>query len=336
MKNISFHTLFISLVMSIFISDTLFADKRNYFTKPLNIIVTFGKGGSTDRMARVMAKEISFEINQPVNIINKKGDGTHIGLKYFFSKTQDGYTLLCSSFPFYLINTIHTKHTKYTLEDFSMINLQWFDYDFVIVRKDSRFNTIKQVLHEIKSKPNSITAGAIYNSSGNLMLKLLRNKLQIKDKLNIKTYADEMDLRKALYEKSVDFIIISAKSSEKYAKKLIKPLSIIKEYRTKKWDAPILNKDLFSYKIELPLLNGSMRGFAVSKEFKNKYPDRYKYLVNIFRKILAKRKVLSALRKERIGYVWMGPKKSDELIKKTNEIYKPYSLVIHELDSTLK
>lgn len=312
------------------------ASINNYFDKPLNIVVTFGKGGSTDRMARVMAKYLSQEINQPVNIINKKGDGTHTGITYYFSQPQDGFTLLCSSFPFYLINTINTKHTKYKLEDFSMINLQWFDYDFVVVKRDSKFNTTKELIKEINRKPKSITGGIIYNSSGHLMLKLIRNKLKIKEKLNVKSFADEMDLRKALYAKEIDFIIISAKSSEKYSKKLIKPLSVIKEYRTRKWDAPILNKELLPYGVELPTLNGSMRGFSVSKEFIKEHPKRYKFLIHTFRKILAKIKVQKALRDERVGYLWIGPKKSNQIIKKVNEVYKPYSFAIHEIESTLK
>lgn len=307
------------------------AKTKNYFTKPLNIIVTFGKNGGTDRMTRIMAKFIEEEIKQKVNIINIKGDGTHLANNYFLKQKQDGHTMLVSAFPFYLINSINSKNTTYTLNDFSMLNLQWFDFDFLVVKKDSKYNDIHKLIKDIKTKPEKINAGIIYNSSGHLMLKVLLEKLNIsQSNLNIKYYFDGNSVRKALINKEVDFAISPAKGSGKNSPKTIKALMVIKAKRDRKWDAPTLNEMLRTYGMELPILNGSMRGFAVSTKFKNEYPQRYEYLINLFRKLLAKKKVQKALRNAHIGYTWLGPKKSNKLVQKTNRFCTDYQYLIEK------
>lgn len=323
----------ILLLVFSFLPNNLFAKMENYFTKPLNIVVTFGQGGGTDRMTRIMAKYIEEAIEQPVNIINKKGEGTHLALEYFLSKEQDGHTILASAFPFYLINSINTKRTKYKIEDFSMINLQWFDYDYLVVRKSSTISNLTQLVKKIKTKSSEVIGGVIFNSSGHLMLKVILEKLNIRqDELHIKYYNDGESVRTALLKKEVDFIISPAKGAIEDFKKSIKPIFVIKVKRARKWDAPTLNEELRKYGVELPTLTGSMRGFAVSSNFKEKYPNRYEYLVNIFRNLLAKKKVQNELRGDNIGYTWIGPKKANKIVKKTNIFCNEYQYLIQEED----
>lgn len=305
------------IFLIIFFLGNLVYANENYFTKPLNIVVTFGKGGSTDKMARIVAKFIEKEIKQKVNIINIKGDGTHKALNFFLSKPQNGYYILASAFPYYLINNINTKKTNYNLDDFSILNLQWFDFDFVVVNKESKISSFKQLIRDIKNGKNN-KVGVIYHSSGDLLLKIILNKLNIKsNKLDIKYYHDGKSVRKALLGKELDFIVASSKGSEIELDKLIKPLLVLKSKRDRNWNAPILKEVFNSIDIDFPALSGSTRGFAVSSEFKLNYPKRYSYILEIFKKTLAKKKVQNTLRNGKIGYLWLGEKQSNLLVRKT-------------------
>jgi hypothetical protein len=73
---------------------------------------------------------------------------------------------------------------------------------------------------------------------------------------------------------------------------------------------------------QVPLFAGSMRGFAVTKTFKEKYPERYTLLVEGFLKVLAKKEVQKHLRNERIGGTWIGPKRSTQIVKETFDVYQ--------------
>jgi len=69
----------------------------NYPRKPIALIVTFAAGGGTDVVARVVAKHLSKELGQPVNIVNKPGGNSIPGALSVMTATPDGYTLLFDS-----------------------------------------------------------------------------------------------------------------------------------------------------------------------------------------------------------------------------------------------
>jgi len=68
--------------------------------KPITIVAPFSAGGSTDMLARVMAKALSAQFGSPVLVENKAGAGGTIGATYVARATPDGYTLLLSNVTF--------------------------------------------------------------------------------------------------------------------------------------------------------------------------------------------------------------------------------------------
>lgn len=324
-KRILTFILFINLTICV---STLFAD--TYPNKPINIIVPFGKGGSTDRMTKIITKILKKELNTYIEIKNIKGQGTLLGTEYFLKQPQDGYTLFSSTFSPYLTNTILSKKTSYQLQDFEIINMQWFDYDLIAVHKDSSFNELLTLLDTLKEGANKLKVALMYRSSGHLLLKLLLEKFSIpKENIKLVFFNGGEEARAALLDKKVDFIVISAQGSST-VKKFIKPLAVVKSKRIKKWDAPTLNSILLKRNIQIPNIPGSMRGFAVSKEFKNNYPKRYKNLVNTFKKVLAKKRVHTILKNNNIGYVWLGPQKSNELLYDSFKLFEQYNYLLND------
>ena len=299
-------------------------DANDFPTKPIELIVGFGEGGSTDRMTRIMQPFLAQVMAQKIDVTNIRGKGTQLSIEYFLKKPQDGYAMLSSTFAPYMPNSIISGKANYKIDDFDFINLQWFDYDLIAVHKTSKIDSLIGLLETIRKSQTPLKVAVIYHSAGHLNLNILLEKFNIKkDKLIYVFFENGQNARASLVSKKVDFLIISAQGSE-IIREYLKPLAVVKETRAKKWDAPTLNEAIASTGISLPILRGSMRGFAVSKVFKEKYPERYAYLVDALKKTLAQKRVQRALKIENIGYSWLGPEHSNALMKEAFETFKSY------------
>src|SRR5674476_481777 len=61
--------------------------------KPISMIVPWAPGGSNDVMARLVAPLLEKELGTPVQIVNKAGAGSQLGLAELALAKPDGYTV---------------------------------------------------------------------------------------------------------------------------------------------------------------------------------------------------------------------------------------------------
>ena len=73
------------------------ASAQAYPTKPVRIVVPYPPGGTTDIVARPIAKGLQEALGQPVVIENKPGAGGNIGMDYVAKSPPDGHTIAVSS-----------------------------------------------------------------------------------------------------------------------------------------------------------------------------------------------------------------------------------------------
>ncbi|QFZ85090.1 tripartite tricarboxylate transporter substrate binding protein [Variovorax paradoxus] len=76
---------------------TLPAQASGYPERPVKLIVPFAAGGSTDLLARVVARAFEKEIGQPFVVENVGGAGATLGTARVAHAPADGYTLLLGS-----------------------------------------------------------------------------------------------------------------------------------------------------------------------------------------------------------------------------------------------
>jgi tripartite-type tricarboxylate transporter receptor subunit TctC len=60
--------------------------------RPVNIIVPWAAGGSTDQMARIVAAELEAELKQKFIVVNQPGASGSVGTKNAVDAPKDGYT----------------------------------------------------------------------------------------------------------------------------------------------------------------------------------------------------------------------------------------------------
>src|SRR5687768_6735178 len=60
--------------------------------KPINLVVPWAAGGSTDQVTRVTAAELEKVLGQKIVIVNQPGASGSIGTKSVWDAPKDGYT----------------------------------------------------------------------------------------------------------------------------------------------------------------------------------------------------------------------------------------------------
>ncbi|MES3000317.1 MAG: tripartite tricarboxylate transporter substrate binding protein [Pseudomonadota bacterium] len=73
------------------------AQGADYPSRPVRIVVPFAAAGSTDILARVMARALQAELGQNFVVDNKPGASGNIGAEIVAKAPADGYTLLYTS-----------------------------------------------------------------------------------------------------------------------------------------------------------------------------------------------------------------------------------------------
>ena len=130
-----------------------------YPERPIGVAVSYGAGGATDFQARIVTMVAGNEdmLGQPIYIINKPGAGGRVGWNWFAtSADQDGYMMSAYNVPHFIAQSIKGG-VKYSADSFEPIANWGADPAVVIVGKDSKFNTIQELVDHAKANPGKVT-----------------------------------------------------------------------------------------------------------------------------------------------------------------------------------
>jgi tripartite-type tricarboxylate transporter receptor subunit TctC len=127
--------------------------------RPIQLMVAYPAGGSTDIGARILAGIAEKALGQPIVVVNKGGAGGQVGWTEMSRQKPDGYYIGFINLP--ALNTVITDKDRQAIFDtksFTPIINQVLDPGAVWVRADSPFKTFKDVLDAAKAKPNTLRA----------------------------------------------------------------------------------------------------------------------------------------------------------------------------------
>lgn len=128
----------------------------DYPKGPLELIVPWAAGGGTDQVARSLANELSKDIGQQVNVVNRTGGGGVVGHQAMADARADGRSLGLVTAEIAMMHWQGlTPLTPADLQPVSQVNS---DQAAVTVSKDSKFDSIKTLLKHIKENPGKLKA----------------------------------------------------------------------------------------------------------------------------------------------------------------------------------
>lgn len=147
-------------VLAATIAMTSGAAAAGYPDHPIKLIVPFAPGGSTDTQARVLADYLGRELGQQFVVVNAGGAGGTLGLNQGAKAAPDGYTLVTAT-PSLTINPYIQKDIPYDpIKDFAPIALVATSPIVLVVPKDSKIKSVRDLIDMAKARPNEIRYGS--------------------------------------------------------------------------------------------------------------------------------------------------------------------------------
>nr|WP_315596860.1 tripartite tricarboxylate transporter substrate binding protein [uncultured Cupriavidus sp.] len=143
------------------------AQPDNYPSKPITVVVPYTPGGFNDSMARVLGRKLNQALGQPVVVENRPGAGTVIGTEYGARAAPDGYTLTVVGFPL-VVNQYLYKKLGYNAErDFAPIILVAQTPNLLVVRTDSPYKSMRELIDKVKATPGKVNYATAGNGTSN-------------------------------------------------------------------------------------------------------------------------------------------------------------------------
>lgn len=150
--------------IAITLSGASFAQATWKPTKPINLIVPWAAGGSTDQVTRITAAEIEKVLGQKIVVVNQPGASGSIGTKNAWDAPRDGYTW-----------TAGAAQDLGAYQSLGMLNAGIKDWHLflnvanvpvVSVNPSTSYQNIKQLIDAMKTKPDLKVATAGVTSGG--------------------------------------------------------------------------------------------------------------------------------------------------------------------------
>lgn len=172
-----------ALVGAISLSFTLLAPSAAWAAfpdKPLRIVVPFAPGGGTDAITRSLGVGMSEALGQPVIVDNKPGAGTIIGSEFVAKSPPDGYTLVMATFAHAVNPGLQPKMPYDTDKAFAPVALIGVSPNVLVVRADSPYKTVADLVAAAKAKPGKLTFASQGNgTSAHLAGELFKNLAKV-------------------------------------------------------------------------------------------------------------------------------------------------------------
>jgi tripartite-type tricarboxylate transporter receptor subunit TctC len=149
-------------------------------SRPVHILVPYAAGGGVDILARTLSDVVSRQWGQTVVVENRPGAGGVVASQALASSPPDGYTLIVVASGHATNPFLYSKLPYDTFKDFTPISLLASSPNFLLVRADSPFKTLADVIAQAKAKPGSLSfAHAGLGTSTHLAGELLKSLAKV-------------------------------------------------------------------------------------------------------------------------------------------------------------
>jgi tripartite-type tricarboxylate transporter receptor subunit TctC len=129
-----------------------FAQAADWPTQPVTMLIGYKAGGGTDTKGRVLAKVLSRELGQRVNVINRPGGGQAVALESFKSHAPDGSMFFFGAVSGITFNPQINSALKFTSADYDYAGALTEFQVSMVAPQDRPYDDVKGLIAYAKEK----------------------------------------------------------------------------------------------------------------------------------------------------------------------------------------
>lgn len=219
--------------------------------RPVDFIVQASAGGGSDLFARTMASIMTKDkiVGVPINVVNKPGGSGAVAYSYVNTKRGDPHVIATATSSY--LTTPIQGHSPVSYKNFINVAVLCVEDYVAVVRTQSPYKTLKDLVEAAKKKPNGIRiGGSSVGSSDNIIENRLEKAAGIE--LNYIVFNSGGEANAALLGGSVDL----AGPNPSEAAQLIqagrlRPLAMFSPERLANWpDVPTAREQGYDVTLE--------------------------------------------------------------------------------------
>ena len=128
--------------------------------RPVNLIVPFPAGGTTDVLARALGQELSKSLGQPVVVENRPGAGATLGADHVAKAKPDGYTLLMGAVHHTIATSVYRRLGYDFQKDLAPITVVAVVPNVLVVHPQVPAKTVQELLAQARAQPGKLAYGS--------------------------------------------------------------------------------------------------------------------------------------------------------------------------------
>ncbi|MCE8038952.1 tripartite tricarboxylate transporter substrate binding protein [Halomonas sp. MCCC 1A11062] len=296
------------------------ANAAEWPTENVRLILPFSAGGSIDRFARGLTQHWEEFHDYAMIVDNRGGASGLLGSRTFLGSPSNGHYLFAGIQPTLSMNIV-AQGADFDLDDFTFINIEQRDYTSIVVRADSPYETIEELVESIRENPGSVTMSMATGSGTHLFGLAFLDTLELNP--NIVTFDGGGEQRTDLLGGHSDAAFSSAYGDMTLGDQ-VRVLAVSSHETFPGWpDAPPVNEAF--PEADLPAI-GDNRFLAVHTSFAEENPEAFEAIVASYQEVFnsdAYQAHIENLGSDLIsGYY--GPEESKEIIYEIHEVVERY------------
>jgi tripartite-type tricarboxylate transporter receptor subunit TctC len=148
-----------SVLTALFVLVTGPSTAADFPARPVQLMVAYPAGGSTDVAARIVAAIAEKQLGQTIVVVNRGGAGGQVGWTDMSRARPDGYYMGFINLP--ALNTVildPERKAAFKADAFVPLINQVLDPGIIWVKADSPYKSLKDLLEAAKRTPNKLSA----------------------------------------------------------------------------------------------------------------------------------------------------------------------------------
>lgn len=304
--------LTVALATNVFAQGT--SSASDYPRKPVTTLMGFAPGGGSDVMLSMVRPQLEKLLKTTLVPVYKPGAGSDIAATELAMSKADGYTVFVSCTPMIPINP-YVRETAYKVSDLAFVANVVTDPGVFVVRAESPYKSIADVIKAAKEKPGTISVG-VASAPGDDWFAMHQFEGAAQIKFNIVPFAGDGPSWQAALAGHVD--ATSNNLGIVYPQMragTLRALAIMSDKRS-----PIV-PDIPTFKeLGYNFTSGSSRGFAMPKNTPKAVIDMF---ANAVKQVMSTEEFKANALKTAFPYDYQGPEEYAAYMKSLDTIYRP-------------